>query len=134
MGRRSKPHSGTVYLIHFERRLQHAGHYLGYCDDLDRRLAQHRSGNGARLMEVIAANGISWKVVRTWVGDRAFERLLKRRKNTPRRLCPVCRGEVPYDAVEEAHVPPAIESPGKGLRRQSAPAVPRYDRDDDPPF
>ena len=53
MGRRSKPQTGTVYLIHFETRLKHARHYLGYCDDLGRRMAQHRSGNGARLMEVI---------------------------------------------------------------------------------
>ena len=60
-------------------------------------------------MEVIAAAGIAWKVVRTWRGDRAFERRLKRRKNTPRRLCPVCRGEVPYDAVDVGDVlPPAV--------------------------
>ena len=85
-------------------------------------------------MEVIAAAGIGWKVVRTWAGDRAFERRLKRRKNTPRRLCPVCRGEVPYDAVEEAPVPTVVESTGEGLRRQSAHPDPSDDQDDDPPF
>ena len=105
MGRRSKPQTGTVYVIHFETRLKHAGHYLGYCDDLARRIAQHRSGNGARLMEVIAAAGIAWKVVRIWPGDRGLERRLKRRKNTPRRLCPVCRGEVAYDEVDERRIP-----------------------------
>jgi hypothetical protein len=72
-------------------------------------LAQHRSGNGARLMEIVTAAGIAWKVVRTWAGDRTFERSLKRRKNTPRRLCPVCRGQVAYDAVDERIVlPPAV--------------------------
>jgi predicted GIY-YIG superfamily endonuclease len=116
MSRRSKPQqTGTVYLIHFERRLQHAGHYLGYCDDLGRRMAEHRGGNGARLMEVIAAAGIAWKVVRTWAGDRAFERSLKRRKDTPRRLCPVCRGEVTYNAVDEREflsgAPTAVAKP-----------------------
>jgi predicted GIY-YIG superfamily endonuclease len=104
MGRRSQPQAGTVYLIHFETRLHHAGHYLGYCDDLGRRLAQHRGGNGARLMEVISSAGIAWKVVRTWAGDRAFERRLKKRKNTPRRLCPVCMGLIAYDAVDEPDV------------------------------
>ena len=124
MGRRRKPQTGTVYLIHFETRLKHAGHYLGYCDDLGRRMAQHRSGNGARLMEVIAAEGIAWKVVRTWAGDRAFERRLKRRKNTPRRLCPICMGLVEYEAVEErAALPPvAVTDHTDG------------GRDGDPPF
>src|SRR3954471_5078030 len=94
MSRTRKAPIGVVYLIHFESRLKHAGHYLGYSDDLDRRMTQHQSGNGARLMEVIAAAGIAWKVVRAWRGDRSLERLLKRRKNTPRQLCPVCRGRV----------------------------------------
>jgi hypothetical protein len=72
-------------------------------------MAQHRGGNGARLMEVIVAAGIGWKVVRTWAGDRSFERALKRRKNTPRRLCPVCRGLVAYEDVEGPGVPtPAV--------------------------
>ncbi len=124
MGRRSTPLSGTIDLSHFETRLKHAGHYLGYCDDLGRRMAQHHSGNGARLMEVVAAAGIAWKVVRTWAGDRAFERRLKKRKNTPRRLCPVCRGEVAYDALDERAVLPATV------------VADRTDGDpeDDPPF
>jgi predicted GIY-YIG superfamily endonuclease len=94
--------TGTVYLIHFERRLKHAGHYLGYCRSLDERLNQHRTGNGARLLEVIGQVGIGWRVVRTWTGDRGLERRLKNQKNTPRKLCPVCRGEVAYDALPPA--------------------------------
>jgi hypothetical protein len=69
MSRRGKPQqAGTVYLIHFESRLKHAGHHLGFATDLPQRMAQHRDGNGARLLEVIAAAGIGWKVVRTWGG------------------------------------------------------------------
>ena len=126
MGRRSKPQTGSVYLIHFEARLKHAGHYLGYCNDLGRRMAQHRSGNGARLMEVIAAAGIAWKVVRPWAGDRAFERWLKRRKNTPRRLCPVFRGEVAYDDVDKREF---LTTDPAAVVNQTAGG-----RDDDPPF
>jgi predicted GIY-YIG superfamily endonuclease len=104
---RRKKQSGFVYLIHFRTRLHHAGHYLGYCDDLGRRIAQHQSGNGARLMEVLKQCGIKWKLVRVWLGDRRLERRLKRRKNTPRQLCPVCRGEVTYGEVNERDVLPS---------------------------
>src|SRR5579859_6374649 len=79
----------TVYLIHFERRYRHAGHYLGSTSDLEARLAAHRDGYGARLMEVIQEEGIVWEVVRTWEGGRDVERALKRRHNGPH-LCPIC--------------------------------------------
>jgi predicted GIY-YIG superfamily endonuclease len=78
-----------VYLLHFAEKLHHAQHYLGSADDLEARLACHRSGNGARLMEVINEHGIPWQLARTWPGDRTLERRLKRRKEG-RRLCPIC--------------------------------------------
>ena len=78
-----------VYLIHFSKPLHHAQHYLGSADDLEARLACHRSGNGARLMAVITEKGISWRLARTWPGDRKLERRLKRR-HEGRRLCPIC--------------------------------------------
>jgi len=80
---------GTVYLIHFDKPLKHARHYLGWADRLDARLAHHRTGNGARLMAAVATAGIGWEVVRTWPGDRTWERRLKRGKNAPQ-ICPVC--------------------------------------------
>lgn len=84
---------GTVYLIHFDEKLAHAQHYLGYTGgDLDERLERHRNGNGARLMQVIKEQGITWHLVRTWDGDRKLERKLKDRHNSPR-LCPICRQE-----------------------------------------
>jgi predicted GIY-YIG superfamily endonuclease len=49
---------GTVYLLHFDRPLKHAKHYLGYANDLQARLEQHRSGNGARLIQVVQEAGI----------------------------------------------------------------------------
>lgn len=80
-----------IYLIHFDVPYHHARHYLGIAVDLEARLAQHRSGNGARLMQVVSRAGISWRLVRTWEGGRELERRLKRQKNSSR-LCPVCRG------------------------------------------
>ena len=84
---------GTVYLIHFDTPLHHARHYLGWCNEggLERRLARHRAGNGSKLMRAIKEHGITWKVVRTWEGDRNLERKLHNIHGS--RLCPVCREE-----------------------------------------
>ena len=83
---------GVVYLIHFDRPYKHARHYLGYTEDLPKRLSLHKCGLGARLMEVVRNAGIDWVVARTWPGDRTLERRLKNRKESPR-LCPICRKE-----------------------------------------
>ena len=81
------------YLLHFERPYKHARHYLGFAEDLERRLELHRAGRGARLVEVVVAAGIGFRLVRTWEGDRTLERILKNRHNAPARLCPLCRAE-----------------------------------------
>lgn len=79
----------TVYLIHFDRPYKHARHYLGSAKDLNARLAEHRAGHGARLIQVIQEAGIGWRVARTWEGGRLLECCLKARKNSPH-LCPLC--------------------------------------------
>lgn len=83
---------GTVYLLHFSRSYRHARHYIGYTDNLEERLARHRAGNGARLIEVITKIGITFEVVRIWSGKRKLERRLKNNKNS-KFLCPICREE-----------------------------------------
>lgn len=80
---------GTIYLLHFDRPLAHAKHYLGWTEHLEERLDCHRRGDGARIMAVLAEQGIGWRLVRTWKGDRNLERRLKNRKETPQ-LCPCC--------------------------------------------
>lgn len=83
---------GTVYLIHFNRRYKHAGHYIGFTCNLDQRITDHLAGIGARLMEIVSAAGIEWKIARTWERQtRTFERKLKNRKEAPA-LCPICSG------------------------------------------
>ena len=79
----------TVYLVHCERPLAHAQHYLGYTANLPRRIEQHRKGTGAKLLRAFNRLGISWDVVRTWTGGPDLERKLKNQKNS-RALCPVC--------------------------------------------
>ena len=89
----------AVYLIHFDRPYHHAAHYLGFCKDrVEDRLAEHRAGRGARLLQVINDAGIGWRLVRTWRGDRKLERRLKRWKKSPR-LCPVCNTSIKLEAV-----------------------------------
>ncbi len=85
----------TVYLIHLDRPLAHARHYLGSTDDLERRLHEHEQGNGSRTLAAVARAGIPWRLARTksWPqllpGDRTWERRLHKYKKS-RRLCPLC--------------------------------------------
>ena len=81
-----------VYLLHFNRKYKRVRHYMGSAVDVMERVAKHKSGrNGcARLMEVVHDAGITFRVARTWDGDRKLERRLKNQKNHSR-LCPICR-------------------------------------------
>lgn len=90
-----------VYLAHFDTRYRHAGHYIGWAEDIEARAAKHARGNGGRLMAVIKAAGIGFVIARTWPGEsRTFERRLKNRKNAPRE-CPICQGR-PWPEVTAA--------------------------------
>ena len=91
-----------VYLIHFDRKLSHAQHYLGYADNVTKRIARHRSSQGARLLRVLNEQGIGWNVVRVWPdGDKQLERALKKKRNSSR-LCPICTPGVCNGEEQEA--------------------------------
>ena len=90
-----------VYLIHFEERYKHAGHYLGYSADLEGRIRAHRLSRGARLLQVVNEAGIGWEVARVWEdGGRDLEQALKALHNAPR-LCPICQQQAVVEMVEE---------------------------------
>ncbi len=82
----------TVYLIHLDQPFKHAQHYLGSTSNLEARLADHLAGNGSNFLKHVAAAGITWRVVRTWPGDKTFEAKLRARHDR-RLLCPECRGQ-----------------------------------------
>jgi len=106
---------GLVYLIHFDvlyvpypgaPRRDCAGHYTGRVRGgpraLARRLAQHGTVHGARLMLAVRKAGITWQLARTWPGGNDRERQLKRQGGASRR-CPLCGvkprpGELPRNA------------------------------------
>ncbi|NJP11675.1 MAG: GIY-YIG nuclease family protein [Leptolyngbyaceae cyanobacterium RU_5_1] len=83
----------AVYLLHFDRLISPnhtTQHYLGFAENLENRISQHRNGSGSRLCAVAKERGIGFVLARTWEGDRQTERQLKRQKGSPR-LCPICR-------------------------------------------
>ena len=83
-----------VYLIHFNYKLHHAGHYVGFSKCLHFRIASHRDGTGAKLLRAITRLGIPWMVIRTWrVDGQGFERYIKSQKHTPR-FCPLCNPRI----------------------------------------
>lgn len=79
------PPGGTVYLLHFSQPYKHAKRYTGWASDLKARLAEHEQGQGACLLQIIKAAGISWTLARTWPGDRKRERELKNMGGASRR-------------------------------------------------
>lgn len=83
--------TSTVYLLHFEPRYRHAGHYLGstLAGSEHDRIADHLTGRGSPLVRAAVDAGCSVVLARTWRGGRDTERRLKDRKNSPR-LCPLC--------------------------------------------
>lgn len=95
-----------VYLLHFDRPLAHAQHYIGYSvspESLIFRISDHRAGvsrAGGRYVAIMRAlheAGIGFSLARTWPdADRGFERRLKRRFGGIRPACPVCSGESAY--------------------------------------
>jgi predicted GIY-YIG superfamily endonuclease len=81
-----------LYLLHFDPPYRHAGHYLGFAVDVDRRVAEHRAANGkaSPLVKAAIAAGSVVTLARIWPGgDRKLERRLKNQHGSGR-FCPIC--------------------------------------------
>lgn len=78
-----------VYLLHFAPRYRHAGHYLGYTENVPKRFRLHLKGRGNPLVAAAVENGSKVILVRIWHGDGNAERDLKR-YGSRGRLCPLC--------------------------------------------
>jgi predicted GIY-YIG superfamily endonuclease len=85
-----------VYILHFDKKLSHAQHYVGYSpsqDTLERRIEEHKKGKSrARIMEVLFERGISFTLAAVLEGERDLERKIKKSKHTAR-YCPICQAE-----------------------------------------
>lgn len=82
-----------VYLICFETRFKHAGHYLGWASNIDRRIAEHRRAGPrcAKLLAAVNRAGIDWEVVRIWPGLEKDDECRLKNRGGKARLCPRCR-------------------------------------------
>lgn len=94
---RKKNAKSYVYLLHFAQPIapgRHtAQHYLGVARDLQQRLTEHTTGQGARLTQVALSRGITWELAKVWEAPategRKLEKKLKARHNG-KALCPIC--------------------------------------------
>jgi hypothetical protein len=98
-----RPRKHGIYLLHFEPRYMHAGHYLGFSDNIPERVAAHRVGqSGVKMLSAAASIGCQMFLVRTWPGGRKDERKMKGLRNAKRtgslgrQFCPAC------DAIKKA--------------------------------
>ena len=88
----------VVYTLHLWPPLGHAGHYTGTTPErrLERRLADHALGRGARLTQVQIERGGWWVLAQTQPGGRSLERRLK--QHSAARRCEVCKAVGAYRA------------------------------------
>jgi 2'-5' RNA ligase/ribosomal protein S18 acetylase RimI-like enzyme len=97
--------TGEVYLLHFNirpdevvqptredaRKPFHARHYLGWAENAQSRIQEHRDGTGARLTQHLKSLGYTFEVAQIWNGEsRKFERRLKDQGGLSRH-CPICQ-------------------------------------------
>lgn len=86
------PRAG-LYLLHFDPRYEHAGHYLGYADDIAVRVHQHaaRGSKASPLVQAALGAGCRVTLARVWLGaGRNRERQLKVQGGLGRH-CPTCK-------------------------------------------
>lgn len=87
---------GTLYLLHFSGPLGDTSrprmrHYVGWCreNELERRLAEHRAGTGAKITRAAVNRGLELLLASTSPGTPRDERTRKRRGHHAD-ACPLC--------------------------------------------
>jgi predicted GIY-YIG superfamily endonuclease len=80
---------GQLYLLHFDRPLNGRQHYLGWSENVPRRLEEHRKGQGGKTTAAYKRAGIGFTLAATWPGTKDDETEFKRKRL--RSLCPLCR-------------------------------------------
>lgn len=81
-----------LYLLHFHPRYRHAGHYLGYTEDIVARFKLHLRGRGSPLVKAALQAGCRVVLVRLWNADGNAEQELKRHGSRAR-FCPLCNSD-----------------------------------------
>ena len=82
----------SVYILHLNSKLRHAQHYVGWAKYVEKRITNHKNGNGSKFTKACLKHGVSFELARVFEGaDRTFERKLKN-TNSTRDYCPICNG------------------------------------------
>lgn len=84
---------GYVYVLHFDRPLAHAQHYVGCTTDPRGRAITHAQGRGARIVRAALAAGIGFEVAALGTTHvRGMRRIERQTKDWHRaaEFCPLC--------------------------------------------
>ncbi len=82
-----------VYILHFDKKLHHAQHYVGCTENIDRRMNEHLHCHqcGSNLVRAAIKQGINVVLAKVYPnGDRALEKKIKAMKKTSL-VCPICQ-------------------------------------------
>jgi hypothetical protein len=118
---------GHVYLFHFNAPLGNlanpraqANHYVGFCDDLDTRIATQLAGRGAKLVAAAMKQGLIFELYH-WPSPLATEKLVKKTKKTSL-YCPACCAAAGRK-VRTLPMPPACEQLALDLDDSDLPSI-----------
>lgn len=85
-----------LYVIHFDKKYKHAGHYTGIAINPEQRFVEHCKGTGARLTEVVSGQQINMRlsILKRFRGFSKAHLEEKRLKkwNNARKYCSICKG------------------------------------------
>lgn len=116
---------GAVYLLCLSGTLggdrHRAEHYLGWSNDLDNRVREHRNGRGSKFTQAACQRGFTLRVAEVWTGTRYLEKSLKQSRNL-NRFCPICQSK--KDVTNLGHLPDRVLYLGKKEERGGAPSYP----------
>jgi len=101
--------TAVVYLLHFDRPYRGPmQHYVGFTDDLETRLDDHRNGTGGATTRRAYSQGIGFTLARTWwPGSRQLERQVK--DCGPVNYCPLCpRRPRPSELARSSPIPEQV--------------------------
>jgi hypothetical protein len=105
-----------VYLLHFDKKIGHALHYMGSCeqDRLDKRMREHQTGNGASITKRAVEQGAGFVLAGLWVvADRAEEKKMKRRGHFKETCLECVRSEHAPDLFRNVLYFPPLPFPGQ---------------------
>lgn len=94
-----RPGPLVCYLLHFDRPVGRAQHYLGstFESHLARRLRSHSRAKGASLTAAAVLNGRRIALAHLWPILNRSDEMRAKKNGHLKRLCPICRGDLKFE-------------------------------------